>query len=147
MGDEIKNVAVKKIMKYLELDNIILATMGMIVNYVVPFVLPVKGFLMLTLALVFCDTITGIMAAEKRGEKISSKGIRRTIEKIIAYFIVILLSEGFRIVFMPDIGVPYFISLIISIAELKSNIENVEDISGHSIWETLKKKIGLNEKG
>lgn len=136
----------RKIMKYLELDNIILALSWMVVNYVYPFMMPIKSFLYLTLALVACDTITGIMAAERRGEKISSKGIRRTIQKIVAYFIAILLSEGMRVVFMRDVQVPYFIALIIAIAEFKSNIENVEHISGHSIWAMLKSKMKLNEK-
>lgn len=137
----------KKVMKYLELDNIILAISGMVVNYIYPFMLPIKSFLILTLALVACDTITGIMAAERRGEKVSSKGIRRTLEKIIAYFIAILLSEGMRVVFMNEVQVPYFVALIIAIAEFKSNIENIEHISGHSIWQMLKSKMKINEKG
>lgn len=137
----------KRVMKYLEIDNLILAMSGLIANYLYPFLMPIKSFLILTIALVACDTITGIMAADKRGEKISSKGIRRTVQKIVAYFIAILLAEGMRIVFMREVQVPYFIALIIAIAEFKSNIENIEHVSGHSIWDMLKSKMKINEKG
>ena len=109
-------------------------------SWLLAFLLPVASFLTFTVVLVICDLITGVMAAHKRKEKIHSKGIRRTIAKIMVYFIAILLSEGLMKVYaLPYINATYAVSIIISIAEFKSVIENVEIISNINIWSTLKK--------
>lgn len=131
----------RKIMKYLEIENLILSWVALCFHTLYPYILPVRSFLILTLCLVVCDTITGIMAARKAGDKITSKGIRQTVTKTTAYFIAILLSEGMRITFIPDISIPYFIAFIIAIAEFKSNIENVEKIGDMKIWDLIKNKL------
>ena len=137
--------AERRLMKYFEFENLLAGWVALLLNTVFPFLFPIREFLFLTLCLVACDTITGVMAAAKRGEKITSRGIRSTVEKIIAYFIAILLSEGIRITFIPDISIPYFIAFIIAIAEFKSNIENIEHISGLNIWQQIVEKIKPNK--
>lgn len=126
---------------YKILDNLWLGATALVVQYIYPFIFPVKGFLIFTGAVVLCDTVTGILAAHKRGEPISSKGMRRTITKIIIYFIAILLAEGMRVTFVPGVSIPYAVAFVIATTEFKSNIENIESISGISLWATITSTI------
>jgi len=98
---------------------------------------PLVPFLGLVMALVVADFITGVMAAKERGETITSRGFRRSVEKITLYFIAILAAEGMEKVF----GIPYvtyLVTLLIARTEFKSNIENVEQVTGTPIWKDIK---------
>lgn len=112
------------------------------------FIVPAGPFMGIVLFLVFCDFITGIRAAKFRNEKITSKGFRRTVEKMLLYFVAILASEGMRQVFQPGIPVTYMTALAISVTEFKSNIENIETVTGVKIWTTIKEvfKTSLQKK-
>jgi len=137
--------AERKIMEYLKFENLLAGWFALLLNTIFPFLFPIREFLILTIALVACDTITGIIAAKRRKEPITHRGIKRTVEKITAYFIAILCAEGIRVTFIPEISIPYFIAFIISIAEFKSNIENVEQISGLNIWQQIMDKFKINK--
>lgn len=113
----------------------------LLVSWVGAFIAPVQGFLIFTLCLVICDTYTGIRAAKKRGEKIRSRGLRRTTEKFVMYMIAIMLAEGATKVF--NIPVQYFpityiVSAWIAYHELKSNYENISEVTGVDLWEKVK---------
>ena len=60
------------------------------------FIIPIKSFLLFTVFVVFADTVTGIMAAKKRGEEITSKGLYRTSQKCLVYLCGIMIFEGAR---------------------------------------------------
>lgn len=98
---------------------------------------PIFPFLAITLALVIADLVTGIWAASARGEKISSRGLRQTVKKVSVYFVAILLAAGMQEVF----GIPlvtYLVALLIGTAEFKSNLENVEAITGTPLWRGIR---------
>lgn len=111
------------------------------------FVSPLMPFLIITFALVACDTYSGIRAARARGEAIVSNGLRRTIEKMVLYFIAILLAEGmvqvFKIPQIPftDFSITYVVAFAIAIIEFKSNIENVESVTGAKIWTYISEQV------
>jgi len=94
-------------------------------GFVASFFIPIKGFLLFTVAVVFADTITGIKAAKKEGQKISSKGLYRTTEKIVVYFVAILIFEGAKNTFSIPFPITYMVAMIISGTELFSVAENV----------------------
>lgn len=96
--------------------------------------IPVRSFLLLTLLLVFFDMIAGMIAANQRGEQITSKAMRRTITKSISYFLVILGAQGFVKVFGVTDYLVFAMSFLIAITEFKSIVENVESITGASLW-------------
>ena len=99
-------------------------------GFVASFFIPIKGFLLFTVAVVFADTITGIKAARKEGQKISSKGLYRTTEKIVVYFVAILIFEGAKNTFSIPFPITYMVAMIISCTELFSIAENVKRITG-----------------
>jgi len=99
-------------------------------GFVASFFIPIQGFLLFTVAVVFADTITGIKAARKEGQRISSKGLYRTTEKIVVYFVAILIFEGAKNTFNIPFPITYMVAMMISGTELFSVAENIKRITG-----------------
>jgi uncharacterized membrane protein len=97
------------------------------------FFLPIKHFLIFTIFVVFADTVTGIMAAKKRGEPITSKGLYRTSQKVVTYFCGIMIFHGAGITFGLPSQITYSVSFIIAATELFSISENIKSITGTNI--------------
>jgi uncharacterized membrane protein len=97
------------------------------------FFLPIKHFLIFTIFVVFADTVTGIMAARKRGEAITSKGLYRTSQKVVTYFCGIMIFHGASITFGLPSQITYSVSFIIAATELFSISENIKSITGTNI--------------
>ena len=97
------------------------------------FFLPIKHFLTFTIFVVFADTVTGIMAAKKRGEPITSKGLYRTSQKVVTYFCGIMIFHGASITFQLPSQITYSVSFIIAATELFSISENIKSITGTNI--------------
>ena len=99
-------------------------------GWVASFFIPIKGFLIFTIFVVFADMGTGIMAAKKEGQKINSKGLYRTIEKIVVYFCAILIFEGAKNTFSLPFNITYMTAFLIAAVELTSISENIKRITG-----------------
>jgi uncharacterized membrane protein len=97
------------------------------------FFLPIKHFLIFTIFVVFADTVTGIMAARKRGEAITSKGLYRTSQKVVTYFCGIMIFHGASVTFGLPSQITYSVSFIIAATELFSISENIKSITGTNI--------------
>lgn len=110
------------------------------------FIAPLYPFVILIIFLLFADFISGTRAAKKRGEKITSGGFRRTVEKFILYFFAILAAEGMAKVFMPSVPITYIVSFTIAATEFKSVLENVEGVTGAGIFQALKDRLKLPAK-
>jgi uncharacterized membrane protein len=94
------------------------------------FFLPIKHFLIFTIFVVFADTVTGIIAAKKRGEKITSKGLYRTSQKVVVYFCGIMIFHGASVTFVLPSQIVFSVSFLISFTELYSVSENIKSITG-----------------
>jgi len=108
-------------------------------GFIASFFIPIKGFLLFTVAVVFADTITGIKAAKKEGQKISSKGLYRTTEKIVVYFVAILIFEGAKNTFNIPFPITYMVAMMISGTELFSVAENIKRITGVELGTLISK--------
>jgi uncharacterized membrane protein len=108
-------------------------------GFIASFLIPIKGFLLFTVAVVFADTITGIKAAKKEGQKISSKGLYRTTEKIVVYFVAILIFEGAKNTFSIPMPITYMVAMMISATELFSVAENIKRITGVELGTLISK--------
>jgi uncharacterized membrane protein len=97
------------------------------------FFLPIKHFLIFTIFVVFADTVTGIIAAKKRGDKITSKGLYRTSQKVVVYFCGIMIFHGASVTFGLPSQIVYSVSFLISFTELYSVSENIKSITGVNI--------------
>jgi len=102
-------------------------------GFIFSFFLPIKHFLLFTICAVIADTITGIKAARKEGKAITSKGLYRTTEKIVVYFVSIMIFEGAKNTFSIPIPITYMVASMIAGTELFSVAENVKRITGVNI--------------
>jgi len=97
------------------------------------FFLPIQHFLIFTIFVVFADTVTGIIAAKKRNEPITSKGLYRTSQKVVVYFVGIMIFHGASVTFGLPSQIVYSVSFLISFTELYSISENIKSITGVNI--------------
>ena len=117
--------------------NTVEAAFGGVCGLALGFFMPIWPFIVTAIALVFADAITGVMAAKKRGDKITSRGFYRTSQKIVVYMVSILACEGVRLVFVPGIPVTYTAAAAIGVTELKSILENTRSVSGVNIFQQI----------
>jgi hypothetical protein len=130
-------------MKYMKINiNEFLTTT--LVGSVLSFISPIMPFIYLVVALIFADLYSGIRRARFEKKAITSRGLSRTVEKMLLYFSVILISEGMLIVFNLPFPLTYVAALAISLSEFKSLLENTSAITGVSLWSKIKELF--NEK-
>lgn len=103
---------------------------------------PIKLMLIGALVLVFADLITGVIAAYKRKEPITSKGLKKSIVKAFVYESAICLAylaEHYLIGdFMP---VTKILASLIGMTELLSCIENLQSINGSPVFAAIIGKL------
>lgn len=122
---------------------------------VISFFAEIWAFLLVVGVLVVVDLFTGVAAAKSRMELVRSNKLRRSVKKLVFYMLAIMISEGFRLVFFDwaidsqtmvnvvtqYIPITYITAFMIAWVELKSNIENIEEITGVKIWESIEKRF------
>lgn len=109
-----------------------------LITLIVIFFAPVHAALLTVIALGITDFITGILAARKRGEIITSNKMFRSIVKVSIYNILILISfmvEKFMIDYLPLTKIA---TSSIAVIEMKSLYENASDILGIDLWGRVK---------
>lgn len=104
---------------------------------------PVKAAVITTGVLVLADLVVGVLAAHKRGEPITSAGLRRTIVKtlcyqgsvICAYITEVHLLDG-------TLPVTKIVTGLVGLTELRSIFESMDSINGKPIFAALIVKLG-----
>lgn len=99
---------------------------------------PIKAVLATTLVLVLLDTATGVYAAYRRKEKITSTGLKRTAGKIALYefaLCVAFLAQHYLI--GDDFPACKLVSAMVGLVELKSILENLDSISGTDLFQSI----------
>ena len=106
---------------------------------------PTKIALLTVLGLCGADMILGMIAAVKRGEKLTSKRARDTVNKLASYGIAILISFVIEKELLHEDFPAMKIGLVtISLWELWSMDENFQSINGFSLFKPL---ISVLKKG
>lgn len=108
--------------------------------------LPIKASLITALVLIILDFIFGVWASIKRGEKVTSTGFKRTVIKVMVYELCIMLAylvehyltQGF----LPATNIA---SSFVGLTELKSILENLEDIANMPILQLLMNKLSQQD--
>lgn len=104
-----------------------------------------------------CDFVTGISAAIKERQIITSNGLSRTIKKLLMYTMVIVLVHAIDkdMLVVVDLGLAKICATIICGIELYSILENCYRLTGNAVFQiltqfTLKKiedETGVKIKG
>lgn len=135
---------IKSPMSFSELVYTLLATKSLrgvfaaIVGFMSYWIMPVSHFIFAGFVLVIADWATGVTAARKRGEKITSNGFRRTLTKAVSYMGAILLSRMCEEVFLPAAPLTYVVASYIGLTEFKSVIENISIITDNDLTAALR---------
>lgn len=99
---------------------------------VLAFLAPIYSIIFGMLFLVACDLITGVIAAFKKKEKITSSKLSRTISKVLVYLVTIVITHVINdhLLFGPDV-VPLesLVTSYIALTELKSILENLDKMT------------------
>ena len=108
---------------------------------------PIKAVLIVTFLLVLADLITGVWAAVKTKQSITSAGFRRTLVKMFIYEILVI--TGFLVeTYLTGNSVPIskLITSFIGLTETLSIIENLNIISETNLFATILAKLGAFNK-
>jgi phage-related holin len=109
--------------------------------------LPIKATLTVVMVLVLVDLVTGILAARKRGEKITSSGLKRTVIKLLVYESVVMLGFLTEQYLTGDIvPVVKILGGLVGLTELKSVLENAEELTGIPLIQVIIDKLSQQEK-
>ena len=104
---------------------------------------PIHAMVVAVFFVVLIDFITGIMAAYKSGDKITSAGFRRTLSKLAIYQFALIsghLIEDYLI--LDAFPVARIIAGVIGLVELTSILENCNIVYGGNLFRTLLQRIG-----
>lgn len=109
---------------------------------------PIHAMLITVHVLIATDAVTGVWAALKRDEKISSAGLRRTITKTFVYMMSIICAYLCETHLIKGIlPLANIAAGAIGVVELKSILENADKIMGGSLFKSLIEKLGsVNDK-
>jgi len=120
--------------------------LGGLLGLISAFIMPIAPFLALAGMLIVLDTITGIRASLKRGEKPTSRKARRMIDKTMVYGSSIVACHGVEVVMkLPD-TVTYFAVGAIAFTELLSVLENTRVVTGTNIAEYIRGLLPVPKK-
>lgn len=109
---------------------------------------PVRAVLISVLVLVLLDSITGVLAARKRGERITSAGLRRTVSKLLAFEIALIAGHLLQKYLLADaVPVVSLLAAAIGVVEGKSILENADTISGGNVFKGVLARLGsINDR-
>ena len=103
---------------------------------------PIKAVMFATGFMILADFVTGMWAAKKRGEKITSKGFSRTLAKIFLYEAALAVSFIVHQYLTGDaLPADKLVAALVGLTELKSILENLDSINGTSTFKLIVDKI------
>jgi hypothetical protein len=104
---------------------------------------PIKPVMITVGILILSDLITGIWAAKKRGEAITSAALGRTVSKMVVYQTAVVTGFLLQKYLLADaIPIVNIVGGIIGMVEFKSFIENANTIIEGDIFKDILKKLG-----
>lgn len=104
---------------------------------------PIKAVLITVGILIMMDALTGMYAARKRGEELSSAAMRRTLSKFLVYQGVVITGFLLESNILDNlIPVAKICAGAIGMVEFKSILENANSIVGTNIFKAVLDKLG-----
>jgi len=104
---------------------------------------PVTGLMGAVGVLIGADFITGVLAARKRGEALTSKAMSRTITKALVYQLAVISAFALEGLVPGGLPIAKLIAAAVALVEFRSLTENVKTLTGvdmTSILEKIQKK-------
>lgn len=109
---------------------------------------PAKTVLMAIAALCAADLVTGLAAALKERQKITSRGLKRSLIKLAVYEVGLacaFLAETYLT--GPELPAMKLVAALAGVTELKSILENLDRIGGQSLYKALLTRLDGSQSG
>jgi phage-related holin len=104
---------------------------------------PIHSVMAVAGIMIVVDLITGVLAARKRGEIISSAALRRTVSKMLVYQSAIVTGFLCEHYLLSDtLPIVKLIAAAIGLVEMKSITENLNELNGAPIFKSLIESLG-----
>lgn len=104
---------------------------------------PIKMVMITVGVLIMADLVTGIWAALKLGEKVSSAAMRRTVSKMFIYQLAVICGFMLETYILDGIvPVAKIVAGVIGMVEFKSILENSNYIVGGDLFKIIIAKLG-----
>ncbi len=104
---------------------------------------PIQAVLISVLVLIIADLVTGMWAAHKRGEAVTSAVMRRTVSKIFVYEIAVICGFLLETYLLSSlVPVSKLVAGVIGLVEFKSILENCNSILGQNLFQTVLSNLG-----
>lgn len=92
--------------------------------------------------LIAADFVTGLMAARKREEVITSRAMGRTVWKALVYQLAVVSGFALEHLLAEELPVAKLVAGMIGLVEFKSLTENVKTVTGLDLREVADKVTG-----
>jgi hypothetical protein len=103
---------------------------------------PIKTVIIATGVVIILDLISGVVRAVKAKEAIQSSVMRRTVTKFLVYQLAIISGFIIETYLLSGIPITKLVSSVIGLVEIKSILENLNDIYGQNIFKSILDKLG-----
>lgn len=104
---------------------------------------PIKMVIVTVGVLIMADLVTGVWAALKQGEKISSAIMRRTISKMLIYQLSVVCGFMLETYILEElVPVAKIVAGVIGMVEFKSILENSNKIIGGDVFKIAIQRLG-----
>jgi phage-related holin len=103
---------------------------------------PIHAVMLTVGALIFADLITGLLAARKRNESITSAALGRTVSKALVYQCAVISAYLVEKYMLADVfPAAKLVAGLIGVVELTSILENAEKTLGVPIFRTIIQRL------
>lgn len=107
---------------------------------------PVQPMLISAASFIILDLLTGVAAAIKQKEKLTSAGLQRTVVKLFVYGTVIVLGFVAQTYLVKDIQIVNLITSYVGLTELVSIAENINILGGGNLLQSILDKLNSQNK-
>lgn len=110
-------------------------------SWVFVYFYPAFEFILLVGFFVAADTITGVFAAMRKGEDVTSKKFRAMFPKLVVYGVSVLVAHVIQQQFFSDFPALKIVSGLVAYSELISIDENIHKATGVSLFKFFIEKM------
>lgn len=135
----------KTFLNTIRYEDLIL-NLGQFAGWFIVFVTPVHAVMSGIIFLAVSDLCTALWVSFKKSQPITSVGLRKTINKIIAYEMAVVLSYVVETVFQLGVPIVRLVAGLVAVTELKSNLENLSYITGLDYWKKIVDYLNFKKK-
>ncbi len=105
------------------------------------YIFPIKHLLTGLAILTLVDVVVGIIVSRKNGEKYDPDRMAKTVTKLWAYPLAIVICNYTQIIFLADINLAQWAAGFLAMKELSSILIHIGKLTGVDIWTFIESKF------